>query len=76
MVKELLAMANIDYTDEIQKHLWRLNMPEAELYLAEFFISQNLVFQENLLKSLLVDAYRQVSLRLMRCYLTYTTKDF
>lgn len=69
-------MANIDYTDEIQKHLWRLNMPEAELYLAEFFISQNLVFQENLLKSLLVDAYRQVSLRLMRCYLTYTTKDF
>lgn len=50
-------MANVDYTDEIQKHLWRLNMPEAELNLAEFFISQNLVFQENLLKSLLVDAY-------------------
>ena len=51
VVKELLAMANVDYTDEIKKHLWRLNMPEAELYLAEFFTSQNLVFQENLLKS-------------------------
>ncbi|SFF83894.1 HAD family hydrolase [Streptococcus equinus] len=62
VVQEFLAMANVDYTDEIKKHLWRLNMPEAELYLAEFFTSQNLVFQENLLKSLLVDAYRQVIL--------------
>lgn len=62
VVQEFLAMANVDYTDEIKKHLWRLNMPEAEMYLAEFFTSQNLVFQENLLKSLLVDAYRQVSL--------------
>ncbi|WP_423215593.1 HAD family hydrolase [Streptococcus equinus] len=62
VIKEFLAMANVDYTDEIKKHLWRLNMPEAELYLAEFFVSQNLEFQENLLKSLLVDAYRQVGL--------------
>ena len=62
VIEKVLAIANISYTQTIKKHLWRLNMVEAQAYLSALFAKENLPYPEKKTQQLLEGAYQKVSL--------------
>lgn len=62
VIEQVLSHANIPYTQAIKKQLWRLNMIEAQEYLASLFAQQNVVYQAKKVKEQLVKAYQKVLL--------------
>ncbi|MBJ7540896.1 HAD family hydrolase [Streptococcus sp. SL1232] len=62
VIEQVLSHANIPYTQSIKKQLWRLNMIEAQEYLASLFAQQNVVYQAKKVKEQLVKAYQKVLL--------------
>lgn len=62
VIEKVLAIANISYTQTIKKHLWRLNMVEAQAYLSALFAKENLPYPEKKTQQLLEEAYQKVSL--------------
>lgn len=62
VIEKVLALANISYTQTIKKHLWRLNMAEAQAYLSALFAKENLIYPEKKTQQLLEGAYQKVSL--------------
>lgn len=62
VIEKVLVLANISYTQTIKKHLWRLNMVEAQAYLSALFAKENLTYPEKKTQQLLEEAYQKVSL--------------
>jgi FMN phosphatase YigB (HAD superfamily) len=62
VIEKVLALANVPYTQTIKKHLWRLNMVEAQAYLSALFAKENLIYPEKKTQQLLEGAYQKVSL--------------